>query len=86
MYCLECLKKLMDIKMSTFRIGFVGECMIELHETQECIKKGFGGDTVNTAIYLSRLNSWQGRVCLGFPQPTFLQWELIPKAAMCCRA
>lgn len=46
--------------MSTFRIGFVGECMIELHETQECIKKGFGGDTVNTAIYLSRLQQLAG--------------------------
>ncbi|PKF50271.1 sugar kinase [Enterovibrio nigricans] len=41
--------------MSTFRIAFLGECMLELHETTERLAKGFGGDSLNSAIYLSRL-------------------------------
>lgn len=38
---------------SQTRIAFFGECMIEL--SGEPIRKGFGGDTLNTALYLSRL-------------------------------
>lgn len=34
-------------------IAFFGECMIELSGLP--LKKGFGGDTLNTALYLSRL-------------------------------
>ncbi|PSV53549.1 sugar kinase [Photobacterium sp. GB-3] len=35
------------------KIAFFGECMIEL--SGDPIRKGFGGDTLNTALYLSRL-------------------------------
>lgn len=34
-------------------IAFFGECMVELSGTP--LKKGFGGDTLNTALYLARL-------------------------------
>ncbi|AWB64948.1 ketodeoxygluconokinase [Saccharobesus litoralis] len=41
----------------TFRIAFVGECMIELQEdAQGVIHKGFAGDTLNTALYMARLS------------------------------
>src|SRR3546814_12429774 len=43
------------------RIACIGECMIELSETAEgsgaaggCMQRTFGGDTLNTAVYLSR--------------------------------
>lgn len=36
-------------------IAFFGECMIELSGSP--LKKGFGGDTLNTALYLSRLTA-----------------------------
>jgi 2-dehydro-3-deoxygluconokinase len=42
------------------KIACIGECMIELsHQSGESklVKLGFGGDTLNTAIYLSRLLS-----------------------------
>ena len=37
------------------KIGIIGECMIELFDRGDgsCLR-GFGGDTLNTAIYLSR--------------------------------
>ena len=42
----------MGIRM---KIGVIGECMIELFDRGDgtCLR-GFGGDTLNTAIYLSR--------------------------------
>lgn len=37
------------------RIGMLGECMIELNgEPFKSIKQSYGGDTLNTAVYLSR--------------------------------
>lgn len=42
---------------SHIKIAFFGECMIEL--SGDPIRKGFGGDTLNTALYLSRLTSQQ---------------------------
>lgn len=37
------------------RVASVGECMIELQETgQDALRRTFGGDTLNTAVYLSR--------------------------------
>lgn len=38
-----------------FHIAFFGECMIELSGLP--LKKGFGGDTLNTALYLARLTA-----------------------------
>src|SRR5215510_2744588 len=37
------------------RVATIGECMIELrHSDAETLKLGFGGDTLNTAVYLAR--------------------------------
>lgn len=40
--------------MSTPKIAVIGECMIELSEKNAQISRGFGGDTLNTAVYLAR--------------------------------
>lgn len=40
--------------MTQKNIAIIGECMIELSEKGENIKRGFGGDTLNTAVYLAR--------------------------------
>ncbi|WP_312837007.1 sugar kinase [Pantoea sp.] len=40
--------------MTQKKIAVIGECMIELSEKGENIKRGFGGDTLNTAVYLAR--------------------------------
>lgn len=37
------------------RIGVIGECMIELSQKPDGIRLGFGGDSLNTAVYLARL-------------------------------
>jgi 2-dehydro-3-deoxygluconokinase len=38
------------------RVACIGECMIELSETSDGrLARGYGGDTLNTAIYLARL-------------------------------
>jgi 2-dehydro-3-deoxygluconokinase len=37
------------------RVATIGECMIELRHTDaQTLKVGFGGDTLNTAVYLAR--------------------------------
>jgi 2-dehydro-3-deoxygluconokinase len=37
------------------RVACIGECMIELNETEGgALQRAFGGDTLNTAIYLAR--------------------------------
>ena len=39
------------------KVAFVGECMIEMRgEPGTAIAQTFGGDTLNTAVYLARLN------------------------------
>lgn len=43
------------------RVATIGECMIELRHTDtETLKLGFGGDTLNTAVYLARLGHGAG--------------------------
>ena len=39
------------------RVACIGECMIELREEEADRRyvRGFGGDTLNTAVYLARL-------------------------------
>ncbi len=38
------------------RVACIGECMIELRERPDgLLSRGFGGDTLNTALYLARL-------------------------------
>lgn len=41
--------------MNQYKIAVIGECMIELQRKGELLKQSFGGDTLNTALYLSRL-------------------------------
>lgn len=44
--------------MQISRVAVIGECMVELQKTNENhYKQSFGGDTLNTALYLSRLTS-----------------------------
>lgn len=43
------------------RVATIGECMIELrHLKAATLKLGFGGDTLNTAVYLARLGREAG--------------------------
>lgn len=42
--------------MTSKRIAIIGECMVELRSLGETLAKNFGGDTLNTALYLSRLS------------------------------
>ncbi|WP_394132212.1 sugar kinase [Shewanella maritima] len=42
--------------MSTLTVAVIGECMIELQQHNDVLVQSFGGDTLNTAVYLSRLN------------------------------
>ena len=38
------------------RVACIGECMMELSERPDrSITRSFGGDTLNTAVYLARL-------------------------------
>ncbi len=40
------------------RIACIGECMIELRQQPDgSLTRGFGGDTLNTAVYLARLGA-----------------------------
>src|SRR5260221_2789372 len=43
--------------MTALRVACIGECMIELNQRdRETLALAFGGDTLNTAVYLARLN------------------------------
>ncbi|WP_024871905.1 sugar kinase [Tolumonas lignilytica] len=49
--------------MATLNIAIIGECMVELQRREQDIRQGFGGDTLNTAVYLARqLAADQGKV------------------------
>ncbi len=49
--------------MDTLNIAIIGECMVELQRQDNDIRQGFGGDTLNTAVYLARqLPRRQGKV------------------------
>ena len=38
------------------KVAAIGECMIEFSQTPDgAFRRGFGGDTLNTALYLARL-------------------------------
>jgi 2-dehydro-3-deoxygluconokinase len=44
--------------MTSLRVACVGECMIELNQRDAAtLALAFGGDTLNTAVYLARINS-----------------------------
>ncbi|WP_439234208.1 sugar kinase [Lonepinella koalarum] len=64
------------------KIAVIGECMIELAQQDQQVKLGFGGDTLNTAIYLARLlpNSFSVHyiTALGvdpYSQKMLAQWQ-----------
>ncbi|SJN55730.1 2-dehydro-3-deoxygluconokinase [Vibrio ruber DSM 16370] len=65
------------------QVAIIGECMVELRQTNHQVEQGFGGDTLNTAIYLSRLTHSQGITTayvtgLGkdpFSQDMLLAWQ-----------
>lgn len=40
--------------MTTKNIAVIGECMIELSQKGADLNRGFGGDTLNTAVYIAR--------------------------------
>ncbi|WP_022941920.1 sugar kinase [Psychromonas hadalis] len=42
------------------RIAVIGECMVELKKHNGTVEQSFGGDTLNTAVYLSRLTQQHG--------------------------
>lgn len=37
------------------RVAIIGECMVELRKKSGTLEQSFGGDTLNTAVYLARL-------------------------------
>ena len=41
--------------MKSLNIAVIGECMVELQKKEGQLQQSFGGDTLNTALYLSRL-------------------------------
>ena len=49
--------------MSMPKIAIIGECMIELSEKNHNLSRNFGGDTLNTAVYLKRQTSSALDVC-----------------------
>ncbi len=69
--------------MEKFNIAAIGECMIELQKSDGGLAQRFGGDTLNTALYLSRLTqntSMQVSYvtalgCEGFSQNMLDNWQ-----------
>lgn len=47
---------------SNQRVAVIGECLVELSSHQDVLTRSSGGDTLNTASYLSRLTKQQGVV------------------------
>ena len=40
------------------RVACIGECMVELKQAEGGLfSRGYGGDTLNTAVYLARLGA-----------------------------
>ncbi len=50
------MRMIMDAK----KVAVIGECMVELQKQGDLYKQAFGGDTLNTAVYLSRLTKDHG--------------------------
>ncbi len=45
-----------SLRAAAPRVACIGECMVELREQPDgSLLRGFGGDTLNTAVYLARL-------------------------------
>jgi len=41
-------------ELELMRIASIGECMIELSDSADGVLRGYGGDTLNTAVYMAR--------------------------------
>jgi len=48
-----------DPNSAGIKVAIIGECMIELQHKGDSLVQSYGGDTLNTALYLSRLTSSQ---------------------------
>ncbi|EGJ08937.1 sugar kinase [Rubrivivax benzoatilyticus] len=49
-------------KSPVLRVAAIGECMVELQERADgSVSQAFGGDTLNTAVYMARLGQRLGR-------------------------
>jgi 2-dehydro-3-deoxygluconokinase len=48
--------------MKINRVAIIGECMVELQKSGDLYQQNFGGDTLNTAVYLSRLTQTHGLI------------------------
>ena len=51
------------------KIAVIGECMIELSQKGAEVSRGFGGDTLNTSVYIARQppnSGWKARPPLPF--------------------
>ncbi|MCE0557718.1 sugar kinase [Motilimonas sp. E26] len=44
----------------TTKVAVIGECMVELQQKGDLYQPSFGGDTLNTALYLARLSAPHG--------------------------
>ncbi|WP_220718216.1 sugar kinase [Agarivorans litoreus] len=42
--------------MTELKVAFIGECMVELQQQEHGLRQSFGGDTLNTAVYFSRIS------------------------------
>ncbi len=61
------------------QVAVIGECMVELQKSGELYRQTFGGDTLNTALYLSRLTKDHGvttRYITGLGKDPFSQQML----------
>lgn len=45
------------------KIAVIGECMIELSEKGAAVNRGFGGDTLNTSVYIARQTDASALAC-----------------------
>lgn len=43
-----------QVMIMSKKIAVIGECMIELSEKNAAVNRGFGGDTLNTSVYIAR--------------------------------
>ena len=63
---------------TALQVAVIGECMVELQKSGELFKQTFGGDTLNSALYLARLTHKQGvvtRYLTGLGQDPFSQYR-----------
>ena len=60
------------------KIAVIGECMIELSQKGAEVSRGFGGDTLNTSVYIARQVSPDALSVSYVPR-----WERTASASRC---